>query len=202
MTDNTQTSHTGRRRRVRKRRPRKQQSVASPLGQAIARQVFVAMVAIGVFYGAYALYQVWTAAGPMQGVSLGMTRQDVRYRLGAPVENPQAPTVWLYAVGGNRLTLHFGDDQRVSEVTCEEGASAQQPCTNILGVMIHSSEAAVKLKLGSPDWEGYDHGDNLLGYKGLGVVFTLRQARVTAISLRGAGTFGERLMEAFWIMLP
>ena len=202
MTDNAQTSHSSRRRRVKKRRPRKQQSVASPLGQAFARQVFVAMVAVGVFYAAHAIYQAWTAVGPVQGVSLGMTRQDVRYRLGAPVENPQAPAAWLYAAGGNRLTLYFGDDQRVSEVTCEEDASAQQPCANILGVMIHSSEAALKLRLGSPDWQGYDHGDKLFGYKGLGVVFTLRQSRVSAISLRGSGTFGDRLMEAFWIMLP
>ena len=138
----------------------------------------------------------------MAGVELGMSQQDVRDRLGLPISNQEAPTIWLYTHGGNRLKLIFDPDQRVSEAICDEGEIAERPCVNILGVEINTSEAALKLRLGPPDQENYQNGDKILSYRGLGSVFRLRQSRVVAIDERGAGSIIDRLQETFWELLP
>ena len=202
MTVSMKTSQSGRKRRVRKKRLREHKDKAAPRGHGITDMVWIAMVSCGLIYALVAISHVWTAIGPVQGVALGMTGQNVRDQLGPPRQSPQELGVWRYVVQGDRLTVNFGKDQRVSEIVCEETAAALRPCANILGVMVHSSEAAVKLRLGSPDHEGFDHGDKLVTYDGLGTTFRLRQSRVTAIDLRLPTSLGGRLSIVLWIMVP
>lgn len=202
MTDIASTSRSDRKRRIRKRRAQQPVATVAPLGARVARHVFVGMVAGGVIYSLLCAYQVWATGGRMRGISLGMTDQEVRDQLGAPGKDAQHPGVWRYGLEGNRLTLAFGRDQRVAELACEEEAIAQQPCANILGVIIHTGEAALKSRLGPPDQETFENNDKLVAYNGLGVVFRIRQSRIVAISEHAPGPFGARLLETFWVMLP
>lgn len=202
MEDTTQTPPSLRKRRVRKKRPRERTTALNSGRLSIARRVHILMLVCGALYCIGIFYQVCTAVGPIQGVSLGMEGQDVRYRLGSPLTSAQTPAVWNYAVAGNILTLTFGADQRVSKIACAEGAAAQLPCADILGVEIHTTEADLKLRLGPPDREGYDHGEKLVAYERLGVTFRLHQSRVIAIEERSTGTIVGRLLETFWAILP
>ena len=202
MTESMKTSQSGRKRRVRKKRPRERKDNAPPPRHGITDLVSVAMLSCGLIYALVAIFQVWTAIGPIQGVALGMTGQDVRDQLGPLSQSPQGLGTWHYVVQGNRLRVNFGKDQRVSELVCEETAAALRPCANILGVMVHSTEAAVKLRLGSPDHEGFDHGDKLVTYEGLGTTFRLHQSRVIAIDVRWPTSLGGRLRTVLWLMVP
>lgn len=205
MHDDAEAQHSGSRRRRRARRAARHQQdkgLTYLQGRRFGRQIFALMAVVTLVYGGVVLLKVCGAGGVLGGVRLGMSQQDVRYRLGPPLVDPQLPGAWLYARGGSRLQLIFGGDQRVSEAICSEGEAAEQPCANILGVMVNTSEAALKLRLGPPDRENYLHGDKLIAYDRLGSVFRLRQSVIVEIDQRGSGSFLGRVLETLWIMLP
>ena len=160
------------------------------------------MVIVSLLYCLAIGYQVWAAVGPVRGVSLGMTRQDVRARLGAPITIRQASAVSVYDAEGARLQVKFDRDGKVSVITCEEVAAVLRPCTNILGVLVGATEAALKLRLGPADREESECGEKLIEYDGLGVALRLRQSRVAEIEVHAPGGFGNRVLEAMWVMLP
>ena len=87
MQDDAEGQHSVRRRRRRSRgagRHHSEKGLAYLQGKRFGRRVFGGMVAATLVYGGVMLYQVCGAGGVMAVVKLGMSQQDVRYRLGAP----------------------------------------------------------------------------------------------------------------------
>lgn len=191
-----------RRRRKRKSRSKPTGMIGFVRGRALARGVFAIMAAGAVIYTGLTVRRLDHAASAYGPFAMGMSEDEVRYRLGEPAARTDAGQVWIYERDAARTTLRFSADGKLAEAACGEVVEGIGACPAILGLHVGSTEYDVRRRLGSPDADVHRGPAKLFRYSGLGVSFRLNQHRVVAISHSGQGSVVDRIRVVLWQLVP
>lgn len=148
------------------------------------------------------MWQVNSAAKTFGPYMLGMTKADARYQFGAPQGSDPGASNWNYLSAGSRISLGFGADGRLAQVTCFQEESYEGPCPQSLGVGIGSAEGDLTRLLGPAAAVRYDREDKIIRYPALGLVVRLRKLRVVGIQHSAASGTAGLAKVALWRMLP
>lgn len=176
--------------RYRRRRRRSRGRAASPLRHPAVGRFAALVVAV------LALADVAFTASALRGAALayglvgpGMSKDDVRYAMGAPASATDATGggVWTYRQGSGRYRVAFDPQGRLTRVSCTGDRLDSADCPDLLGLHLGTPEEQVWYALGAPDDQRYAGDAKLLAYRSLGVTFTLRRLQVVEISLAGGG---------------
>ena len=164
--------------------------------------VFGLMVVGLLGYCGLILRDVRNASRVFGPYALGMPQADVRYRFGQPAGTGLGSGVWSYVNAGSRISLRFGSDGRLTNLTCFQERVYEGPCPNELGVGIGTTESELTRLLGPADTERYDREDKIVRYHGLGLMLRMRQLRVVEVRRSPAASTSGMLKIALWRMLP
>lgn len=124
------------------------------------------------------------------GVSLGVSKDEVRYKKGAPDFEKSRGRVWIFdadSVGIKGKVIWFGKSGKVCQIICKGDETWH--CPRLAGVEIGDSESNVTAMLGKPvhEPEINEKGELLLRYGGspkdwyVGVI--LQKEKVTGLVL-------------------
>ena len=164
--------------------------------------LFGLMVIVLLGYCSLIFLQVRNATQVFGPYALGMSQADVRYRFGQPMGTGLGSGVWSYVNAGSKISLRFGSDGQLVNLTCFQERVYEGPCPNELGVGIGTTESELIRLLGPADTVRYDREDKIVRYHGLGLMLRMRKLRVVEVGRSPATSTPGMLKVALWRMLP
>lgn len=195
----TETAAPEKDRRRTRRRSRRSSSRKPILGQI----VFWIMTVLAIAATVFSAHQMRLASLMFGPLMLGVPREEVRYLRGEPSHVSAEGKYWLYPEGaGGRTVIHFGDDGLVDTMSCVQLEPAATGCPTPMGVGLGTTEDRLVNRLGPANDERYIEGGKLMYYAEFGLMFTMREFRVTGITKverSGRLAFLPRLV---WNILP
>lgn len=186
----------------RRRRGRNKQRMGIK-SRAVGRLIFWVMLVLSAVVLAYTIYSLRKGAMVAGWLMVGQTPEEVIYLRGEPERRTEGGKTWHYAEpGGARGVVRFGPDGRTRTISCMQDDTAAIGCSKVLGLGMGDSEDWLLNRLGPPTSERYVNGGKLLAYADLGVVYTMREFRVTGVTkYRQSSDFGY-WPRALWTTLP
>lgn len=186
-----------------RRRSRQRTKRSSSRRPVLDQVVFVIMAVLGLFAAVYSAHQMRLASLMFGPLLLGAPREEVRYLRGEPSRITRDGSYWIYPEGaGTQSVIQFGDDGLIRAITCLQLEVASTGCPAPMGVGIGTTEDRLINRLGPANDERYIEGGKQMYYAELGLMFTMREFRVTAITKvprSGRLAFLPRLL---WNILP
>lgn len=192
---------TRRRRRQRTTRTTRNSAWQTVVGQPLfGKRLFAAMCVLGLLYAGTLAYQLRVATYFYGGLTLGMTKSEVRYMMGTPRATPSA-TTWNFLEEGRDTVVGFNPAGRLDSITCTS-MLGRAGCQSIFGIDIGTTEDRVWLLLGKPDREEYGHDSKTIHYDGLGFSFRLSRFAVTHLQLRDTASIPGFIPRFLWVLVP
>ena len=186
--------------RRRSRRRSKRRGLQAP---SFGVSVFWTMVLITLGAVIYSGHQMRLASLMFGPLMLGSPPDEVRYLRGEPTRISADGKHWFYPEGpGTQGVIRFGADGRVDAMSCIQIEAVAAGCPAPMGVSLGTSEDQLVNRLGPANDERYIEGGKLMYYAELGLMFTMREFRVTGVTKvqrTGRLAFLPRLI---WNMLP
>ncbi len=175
----TQTAAPEGERRRTRRRSKRSTSRKPVLGQIVFWMMTVLAIAASVF-SAHQMRLASLMFGPLM---LGMPREEVRYLRGEPSRISGQGRYWSYPEGAGGLTvIRFADNGLVDTMSCVQLETVGTGCPAPMGVGLGTTEDRLVNRLGPANDERYIEGGKLMYYAELGLMFTMREFRVTGIT--------------------
>lgn len=154
---------------------------------------------------AFRIWSVWrevnagiAGLGP---VTIGMSREELRYRVGEP-QSQAGPAAWHYVEAGRTITVTFSAaTDRVTAISCGEQGSSPAACPDLLGVRVGEGDADVVRALG-PGRESFAAGKAWRRYPQIGASIELSGGKVSTVTLDPAPGQIDPWPIILWRLVP
>ncbi len=187
----------------RKKRRRNKNAAKGWASPALGTSLFWTMVLTAGAAGAIVSANMWTAANMAGVLMAGMPEHEVRYLRGEPKSRSADGLAWTYTEGDSaESVVQFGTDRRIVTINCKPTISAALGCPESFGVTIGTSEDWLINRLGPPSRSSYIPNGKLLIYDDLGLVYTMREYRVAAITKQARGNNVGLIGRVLWNLMP